>query len=157
MLQDRKRKKHNSLMKRDLYAQLRSDNYRALFTLPRSEKLHGDCSCSLWLPYEKTSVRGKLYISHNFVCFNRLVQLLTVSDLFRLPSSPPPPQLSGCIVFATPRPDARAIFLHNDLLCNGTCSVTGGGGVHNVYGGGGGGGVHKWKRPPFPINMIWNL
>ncbi|XP_075253788.1 TBC1 domain family member 9B-like [Convolutriloba macropyga] len=67
---DRKRKKHNSLMKRDLYAQLRSDNYRALFTLPRSEKLHGDCSCSLWLPYEKTSVRGKLYISHNFVCFN---------------------------------------------------------------------------------------
>ena len=22
--------------------------------------------------------------------------------------------------------DARAIFLHNDLLCNGTCSVTGG-------------------------------
>ena len=23
-------------------------------------------------------------------------------------------------------PDARTIFLHNDLLCNGTCSVTGG-------------------------------
>ena len=23
-------------------------------------------------------------------------------------------------------PDARAIFLHNDLLCNDTCSVTGG-------------------------------
>ena len=35
----------------------------------------------------------------------------------------PPPQLTGCILFATPR---RAIFLHNDLLCNDTCSVTGG-------------------------------
>ena len=42
-------------------------------------------------------------------------------DLFRLC---PPPQLSGCILFAPP--DARAIFLHNDLLCNDTCSVTGG-------------------------------
>ena len=35
-----------------------------------------------------------------------------------------PPQLSGRILFA--HPDARAIFLHNDLLCNGTCSITGG-------------------------------
>ena len=31
-------------------------------------------------------------------------------------------QLSGCIIFATP--DAGAIFLHNDLLCNGTSTVT---------------------------------
>ena len=38
--------------------------------------------------------------------------------------TPPPPQLSGRILFAPP--DARAIFLHNDLLCNGTCSVIGG-------------------------------
>ena len=36
----------------------------------------------------------------------------------------PPPQLSGRILFALP--DARAIFLHSNLLCNGTCSVTGG-------------------------------
>ena len=34
------------------------------------------------------------------------------------------PQLCGLILFAPP--DARAILLHNDLLCNGTCSVTGG-------------------------------
>ena len=34
------------------------------------------------------------------------------------------PQLSGCILFAPP--DARAIFLHNDLLCNDMCSVTAG-------------------------------
>ena len=44
---------------------------------------------------------------------------------------PPPPKLSGRILFAPP--DARVIFLHNDLLCNGTCSVAGGG--HNVLGG----------------------
>ena len=43
-------------------------------------------------------------------------------DLFRL--CPPPPELSGRILFSPP--DARAIFLYNDLLCNGTCFVTGG-------------------------------
>ena len=41
------------------------------------------------------------------------------SDLFRLC-----PQVNGCILFASP--DARAVILHNDLLCNYTCSVTGG-------------------------------
>ena len=38
------------------------------------------------------------------------------------------PQLSGRILFATP--DARVIFLDNDLLCNGTCSVTGANGTN---------------------------
>ena len=57
-------------------------------------------------------------------------------------------------------PDARAIFLYNDLLCKGTCSVTG---VHITYWGGGGG-VYKRKRPkkminrrgksPFPIRIV---
>ena len=36
----------------------------------------------------------------------------------------PPLQLSGGILLEPPH--ARAIFLHNDLLCNGTCSVSGG-------------------------------
>ena len=35
-----------------------------------------------------------------------------------------PPSLVGAYYLHPP--DARAIFLHNDLLCNGTCSVTGG-------------------------------
>ena len=39
-------------------------------------------------------------------------------------------------------PDKPAKFLHNDLLCNDTCSVTGG---SITYWGGGGGG-HKRKR-----------
>ena len=43
-------------------------------------------------------------------------------DLFRLC-----PQVSERTLFAPP--DARAMFLHDDLHlpCNGTCSVTGGG------------------------------
>ena len=55
--------------------------------------------------------------------------LLKYPDLFRLC----PPSLVGAYYLQPP--DARAIFLHNDLLCNDTCSVTGGGG-HNVLGGG---------------------
>ena len=43
-----------------------------------------------------------------------------------------PPKLSGCILFAPS--DARAIFLHNGLLCNGMCSVTwAGGGTNGKY------------------------
>ena len=42
-------------------------------------------------------------------------------DLFRLC---PPPSLVGAYYLQPP--DPRAIFLHNDLLCNDTCSVTGG-------------------------------
>ena len=40
------------------------------------------------------------------------------------PFVPPPPSLVGAYYLQPP--DARAIFLHNDLLCNDTCSVTGG-------------------------------
>ena len=35
-----------------------------------------------------------------------------------------PPSLVGAYYLHPP--DARAIFLHSNLLCNGTCSVTGG-------------------------------
>ena len=46
---------------------------------------------------------------------------------------------SPCLVgaFYLHTPGASAIFLHNDVLCNGTCPVTGGGGrggAHNVRG-----------------------
>ena len=49
--------------------------------------------------------------------------LNTFVDLFRL-CPPPPPNLVGAYYLHPP--DARAINLHNDLLCKGTCSVTGG-------------------------------
>ena len=54
-------------------------------------------------------------------------------DLFHLS-----PQLCGCILFAPP--EARAMFLHNDLPFNDTCSVIGG---STTYWGGGG---HKRKK-----------
>ena len=38
--------------------------------------------------------------------------------------APPPPSLVGAYYLRPP--DTRAIFSHNDLLCNGTCSVSGG-------------------------------
>ena len=47
---------------------------------------------------------------------------------------PPPPSLVGAYYLHLP--DARAIFLHIDLPCNDTCSVTGGSITH--WGGGGG-------------------
>ena len=37
---------------------------------------------------------------------------------------PPPPRLVGAYYLHPPA--ARAILLHSNLLCNGTCSVTGG-------------------------------
>ena len=49
------------------------------------------------------------------------MKILVFSDLFRLC---PPPSLVGAYYLQPP--EARAIFLHNDLLCNDTCSVTGG-------------------------------
>ena len=52
--------------------------------------------------------------------FNKLFTLKGIKDLFRLC----PPSLVGAYYLQPP--DARAIFLHNDLLCNDTCSVTGG-------------------------------
>ena len=52
------------------------------------------------------------------------------ADLFRLCL---PPSLVGAYYLQLP--DARAIFLHNDLLCNDTCSVTGGG-AQTYWGGG---------------------
>ena len=59
--------------------------------------------------------------------------LLQITDLFRLC----PPSLVGAYYLRPP--DARAIFLHNDLPCNDTCSVTGG---SITYWGGGGGGTN---------------
>ena len=64
---------------------------------------------------------------------NFTAHIIPFSDLFRC--APPPPSLVGTYYLRPP--DARAIFLHSDLLCNGTCSVTGRGGGHNVLGGGG--------------------
>ena len=63
-----------------------------------------------------------------------------------------PPSLVGAFYLHPPPPpptDARAIFLQNDLLCNDTCSVTGG---RKTYWGGG----HKRKRSKGIYIFFWS-
>ena len=48
-----------------------------------------------------------------------------LSNQLNVGSLPPPPSLVNAYYLHPP--EARAIFLHNDLLCNDACSVTGGG------------------------------
>ena len=68
------------------------------------------------------SVRFETRISSNETS---AVHLQPIKHLiFSVCAPPPPPSLVGAYYLQPP--DARAIFLHNDLLCNDTCSVTGG-------------------------------
>ena len=63
----------------------------------------------------------------------KLTNSIGLLDRFRLC----PPSLLGAYYLQPP--DARGIFLHDDLLCNGTCSVIGGSITH------GGGGAQTEK------------
>lgn len=56
-------------LKRELDARAMSDTYRRIFRLPSQEKLDGFISCSLFTPYNKQSVNGKLYLFDDYVCF----------------------------------------------------------------------------------------
>uniref|UniRef100_A0A131XYW0 Putative ypt/rab gtpase activating protein n=3 Tax=Ixodes ricinus TaxID=34613 RepID=A0A131XYW0_IXORI len=63
-------------LKRDLDARAQSEAYRTTFRLPLEERLDGTLDCSLWTPYNKQLVRGKLYLSPNYVCFESRVKNL---------------------------------------------------------------------------------
>ncbi len=58
-----------SQLKRDFDAKSRSEVYRYRFRLPLNERLDGEIVCHLWTSYNRSTVPGKLYISHNFICF----------------------------------------------------------------------------------------
>ncbi|CAG2100341.1 unnamed protein product [Medioppia subpectinata] len=65
-----------SFLKRDLDARAMSESYRITFRLPSNEKLDGTLPLTLWTPYNKQHVWGKMYLSNNYVCFESRVKSL---------------------------------------------------------------------------------
>ncbi|XP_036306081.1 TBC1 domain family member 9B isoform X5 [Pipistrellus kuhlii] len=58
-----------SALKRDLDARAKNEYYRAMFRLPRDERLDGHTSCTLWTPFNKLHSPGQMFISSNYICF----------------------------------------------------------------------------------------
>ena len=54
---------------RDLDARAKSERYRALFRLPKDEKLDGHTDCTLWTPFNKMHILGQMFVSTNYICF----------------------------------------------------------------------------------------
>lgn len=65
--------KKSDVLKRDLDARAMTENYKICFRLPLNEKLDGTLSCTLWTPYNKQHVWGKMYLSNNYICFESRV------------------------------------------------------------------------------------
>ncbi|KAF7493030.1 TBC1 domain family member 9 [Sarcoptes scabiei] len=67
------------ILKRDLDSRALSENYKITFRLPMNEKLDGSMPCTLWTPYNKQHVWGKMYLSNNYICFeSRVLNLLSL-------------------------------------------------------------------------------
>nr|XP_023655199.1 TBC1 domain family member 9-like [Paramormyrops kingsleyae] len=66
----KKSPKKVSALKRDLDARAKSERYRALFRLPKDEKLDGHTDCTLWTPFNKTHILGQMFVSTNYICFS---------------------------------------------------------------------------------------
>lgn len=60
---------HGSPCFRDLDARAKSERYRALFRLPKDEKLDGHTDCTLWTPFNKMHILGQMFVSTNYICF----------------------------------------------------------------------------------------
>lgn len=67
--------KKPSFLKRDLDARAHSETYRLQFRLPGTEKLDGSIDATLWTPYNKRYVWGKIYLSQNYLCFESRVNI----------------------------------------------------------------------------------
>lgn len=57
------------LLSSDLDARAKSERYRALFRLPKDEKLDGHTDCTLWTPFNKMHILGQMFVSTNYICF----------------------------------------------------------------------------------------
>uniref|UniRef100_A0A0A9Y1G7 TBC1 domain family member 9 n=1 Tax=Lygus hesperus TaxID=30085 RepID=A0A0A9Y1G7_LYGHE len=68
--------KKQTFLKRDLDARAHSESYRLKFRLPAAEKLDGSMEATLWTPYNKTFVRGTIFVSQNYICFESRVKNL---------------------------------------------------------------------------------
>ncbi|KAI1301797.1 TBC1 domain family member 9 [Halotydeus destructor] len=68
-----------SMLKRDLDAKYQSETFRNTFRLPSNVKLDGTIPCALWTPYDKHHVRGKLFVSSDYICFaSKVPELVSV-------------------------------------------------------------------------------
>ncbi|MBN3279690.1 TBCD9 protein, partial [Polyodon spathula] len=65
----KKSPKKVSILKRDLDARAKSERYKALFRLPKDEKLDGHTGCTLWTPFNKMHILGQMFVSTNYICF----------------------------------------------------------------------------------------
>ena len=73
--------------------------------------------------HDSKSSKYRWYVIQNFLSTCGVFKTVSNCSFGSFPFVPPP-SLVGAYYLQPP--DARAIFLHNDLLCNDTCSVTGG-------------------------------
>lgn len=73
--------KKPSFLKRDLDARAHSEAYRLQFRLPGIEKLDGSIDATLWTPYNKRYVWGKIYLSQNYMCFESRVNIYIKYDI----------------------------------------------------------------------------
>lgn len=70
--------KKPSFLKRDLDARAHSESYRLQFRLPGNEKLDGSIDATLWTPYNKRHIWGKIFLSQNYLCFESRVSLFFI-------------------------------------------------------------------------------
>uniref|UniRef100_A0A669BTN5 TBC1 domain family member 9 n=1 Tax=Oreochromis niloticus TaxID=8128 RepID=A0A669BTN5_ORENI len=68
-LLDNKGFEQDRSLPKDLDARAKSERYRALFRLPKDEKLDGHTDCTLWTPFNKMHILGQMFVSTNYICF----------------------------------------------------------------------------------------